>query len=80
MDPVVALNLAFDVIIILLGLLAYRKRKGTILLWVILGFFFFAISYLLTIAGIASSMILIPLRAVRYLSIIAGLALHYVQK
>jgi hypothetical protein len=33
----------------------------------------------LSIVGIGSSLILIPLRAIGYLSIIAGLVLHYIQ-
>lgn len=80
LDPVVALNLVFDVIIILLGAYAYSKKKGTLPLWVTIGFCFFAASYVLTILGVTSSLILIPLRAVGYLSIIAGLALHVQQR
>lgn len=79
LDPVVALNLLFDVIIVLVGAYAYGRKRGTLLLWVTVAFCFFAASYVLSIVGIGSSLILIPLRAIGYLSIIAGLVLHYIQ-
>ena len=80
MDPVITLNLLFDVVIILLGAFAYGKKRGTLLLWITVGFGFFAVSYVLTLLGFGSSLVLIPLRAVGYLSIIAGLALHFQQR
>jgi hypothetical protein len=76
LDPVVALNLLFDVIIILLAIYAYSRKKNILPLWLTLGFCFFALSYVMTILGITSSLILLPLRAIGYLSIIAGLALQ----
>jgi hypothetical protein len=79
LDPVTALNLLFDVVIVLLGSYAYGKKRVALLLWIALGFCFFAVSYALTILGFGASLILIPLRAVGYLSIIAGLV-HYIQQ
>ena len=80
MDPVIELNLLFDVVILLLSAFAYGKKRGTLLLWITVAFCFFAVSYVLTILGWGGSLILIPLRTVGYLSIIAGLVLHYVQQ
>lgn len=79
MDPVVAMNLLFDVIIVLLSVYAYGRKRGTLLVWVAVGFSFFGASYVLTILGLGDSLILIPLRAVGYLSIIAGVVLHSIQ-
>lgn len=74
------MNLAFDLVIILVSAYAYCKKRGTILLWITFAFCFFAASYVLSILGFGVSLILIPLRAVGYLSIIAGVALHYLQQ
>ena len=74
------MNLLFDVVILLLSGYAYEKKRGVLLRWIIVAFCFFAVSYVLTILGIGSSLILIPLRAFGYLSIIAGIALHYLQQ
>jgi hypothetical protein len=76
LDPVTVMNLLFDLVIFLLGLLVYRMKKGVLPLWVAVAFCLFAVSYALTIVGVASSVILIPLRALGYLSVIVGLLLH----
>jgi len=76
LDPVTVMNLLFDLTIFVLGLLVYREKKGVLPLWVAVAFGLFAISYALTIVGVGSSLILIPLRALGYLSVIAGLILH----
>jgi hypothetical protein len=80
LDPVVALNLVFDVVIVLLSAYAYRKKRVALLLWIVMAFSFFAVSYVLTILGVGSSLILIPLRVVGYLSVIAGVTLYSVQR
>ena len=76
MDPVTALNLLFDLIIFLLGLFVYREKKGVLPLWVAVAFLLFAVSYALTIIGVGSSLILIPIRTLGYLSVIVGLILQ----
>jgi CHASE2 domain-containing sensor protein len=76
LDPVTVLNLLFDLVIFILGLVVYKEKKGTLPLWVAVAFGLFAVSYALTILGVGSSTILIPLRTLGYLSIIAGLILH----
>lgn len=76
LDPVIVMNLLFDLAILILGIFVYNERKAVLALWVAIGFCFFATSYALTILGLGDSLILIPLRALGYLSIIAGLILH----
>jgi hypothetical protein len=76
LDPVAVMNLFFGLVIFLLGLLVYRKKKGLLPLCVAVAFCLFAVSYVLTIAGVGSSLILLPLRALGYLLVIAGLILH----
>ncbi len=76
MDLVIAMNLAFNLVIVCLGAFAYVRAKNVLVLSVSIGFCFFAISYILTIAGFGSSVVLIPLRAFGYLTIIAGLYLQ----
>jgi len=67
----------FDVIIVVLAIFTYLHRKGALVMWVGTAFFFFvALSYALTILGMSSSLILIPLRTLGYLSVIVGLILH----
>ena len=76
MDPVTVLNLMFDLVIFFLGLLVYKEKKAVLPLWVAVAFLLFAISYVLTLVGVGSSFILIPLRALGYLSVIVGLILQ----
>ncbi len=74
-DPVVVLNLSFDVVIVLLGVVIYRSSKSVLVEWVATAFALFAFSYVLTIAEIADSTVLVPIRALGYLSVIIGLLL-----
>jgi len=74
------MNLAFDVVIVLLSVFSYGRKRSSILLWIAVAFCLFAASYALTIAGIANSLILIPMRAIGYLSIIAGIGVYLIQQ
>ena len=76
LDPVIIMNLLFDLAILILGIFVYNEKKVVLALWIAIGFCFFAISYVLSILGFVDSLILIPLRALGYLSILAGLILH----
>lgn len=76
LDPVVVMNLFFDVIILTLAIHVYKGRRTTLVLWIVVAFCLFAASYVLTILGLGSSLVLLPLRAFGYLSIIAGLVVH----
>jgi len=74
------MNLVFDVVIVSLSGYAYSKKKGILLMWITIAFCFFAASYVLTIIGLANPLVIVPLRAFGYLSVIAGVALHYIQR
>ena len=76
MDPVTVMNLFFDLVIFLLALLVYKQKKWVLPLWVAVAFLLFGFSYALTIAGVGNSLILVPIRAVGYLSVIVGLLLQ----
>jgi len=76
MDPVTVLNLLFDLVIFILGLVVYKGRKSMLSLWVAVAFLFFAISYVLTLVGAGNPMILIPLRTLGYVLVIVGLILQ----
>lgn len=80
MDPVTGMNLVFDVVILLFAAYSFTKTRSSLLLWFTFAFCIFAASYALSILGLASSLFLIPLRAVGYLSIIAGIGIHYFQR
>lgn len=77
LDPVIVLNLLFDLAILFLSIFVYKEKKGPLVLWVTIAFCIFAISYVLTILGFGSQTILIPLRAIGYLSVLAGLILQW---
>ena len=74
------MNLVFDLVILSLSVYAYGRKRGIILLWFSVAFCFFAASYVLSIVGFGSLLILFPLRAVGYLSIIAGISFHSLQQ
>ena len=75
LDPIVVLNLAFDLIVLGLGAFLYVRAGMAVGGLVGLGFAFFAVSYILTILGYGgSNALLLPLRVLGYVSVIAGLA------
>ncbi len=75
LDPVVLLNLTFDVVIVLLGVFVHQRKKNQFALWVAVAFALFGISYVLTIAEVTSSWVLVPIRTLGYLSVVLGLIL-----
>lgn len=76
LNPVIVLNLLFDLGILLLSIFVYKEKKSPLALWVAIAFCIFALSYTLTILGLGSQTILIPLRSLGYLSVMAGLILQ----
>jgi len=76
LDPIVVMNLVFDLVILALAIFVRMKRRIVLILWIAIAFGFFAVSYILTIVGLSSPLILTPVRAVGYLSVIAGLVLQ----
>jgi hypothetical protein len=78
---VTVINLAFDLAIICFGIFASKRRKSAIGFWIGAGFCMFAISYVITILGYGSvNSVLVPLRAIGYLAVIAGLYLFAMKK
>ena len=76
-DPVVVMNLIFDLIILCFGVFTYLKSEGLAGLVIGIGFAFFAISYVITILGYGDmTTVLIPLRILGYLSVISSLYLY----
>lgn len=75
LDPVVLLNLAFDILIVVLAILLHQRIQSALVLGVAGAFGLFAISYALTIADVTSAWILVPIRTVGYLCVILGLLL-----
>lgn len=77
-DPVLIANIVFDITILCLGVVLYRKRESSLALYVGVGFAFFAVSYILTVFGLGSmQQVLVPLRVLGYLSVIAGLLMPF---
>lgn len=66
------LNIALCVVILILGCLAYRRKKDRLALGVGLAFGLFAISHILALIG-AKENLLIAIRAIAYLMVIIGL-------
>lgn len=74
LDVTTILNLCFDLIIVVLGLLAFKRKQYVLALYVALGFAMFALSYVEVIIGLSSSNIsVIFLRILGYLVIIYAL-------
>lgn len=73
-DPVVVLNLAFDVAILGLGAYAYVAGRLSAGMWIGLGFGFFGVSYGVTMLGYGgSTAVLLLLRVLGYAAVIVGL-------
>jgi len=73
-DPVIATNLLFCVIIVILGYLGYRKKHLTLPILVGVAFGLFGISHLLTLLSVKDAVVLIPIRGLAYLIVIFALA------
>lgn len=74
LDPIVATNLILAASILILGVWIYERRKETLALFVAAGFGLFAVSHALTFLGYGDlQTVIIPIRALGYLAVIAGL-------
>jgi uncharacterized membrane protein (UPF0136 family) len=67
-DPVVTVNFALCIVIFILGMLGYAKKKDTVPLYIGIAFLLFAVSHLLTLLGLAASLTacLIGIRVTAY--------------
>lgn len=74
-DPLYGVNLALCVIILLLGVWSYRKKKNETGLYVGIAFGLFGISHLATLLGYKDSLetVLIGVRLLAYLLVAAAL-------
>lgn len=73
-DVTTILNLCFDIIIVVLGLLAFKRKQYVLALYVALGFGMFALSYVEIIMGLSAQNIsVIFIRILGYLVIIYAL-------
>jgi hypothetical protein len=80
-DVTTTLNLCFDLIIVFLGLLAFKRKQYVLALYVALGFAMFTLSYIEIIIGLSSSNIsVIFLRILGYLVIIYALVKEVILK
>jgi hypothetical protein len=75
------LNLCFDLIIVVLGLLAFKRKQYVLALYVALGFAMFAFSYVEIMIGLSSQNIAVVfLRILGYLVIIYALLKEVILK
>jgi hypothetical protein len=77
-DPVVFVNLVLCIVIVLLGLIIYRKSREKLPLYIATAFGLFGISHAATLAGLAPSLTipLIVIRTLAYLLVIYALYSH----
>ncbi len=77
-DPVVFVNLMLCIVIVLLGLIIYRKSSEKLPLYIALAFGLFGISHAATLAGFAPTLTvpLIIIRTLAYLLVIYALFSH----
>lgn len=80
-DITTTLNLCFDLIIVVLGVLAFKRKQYVLALYVALGFGIFALSYIEVIIGLSNQNILVIfLRILGYLIIIYALLKEVILK
>ncbi len=74
-DLVSVVNLVFDILILAAGLWMYTKSKNTMPFYIGVAFAFFSVSYIITLAGLATVLALpiVVIRAAGYLLILFGL-------
>ncbi|MTK63095.1 MAG: hypothetical protein F8N15_00770, partial [Methanobacterium sp.] len=80
-DVTTTLNLCFDLIIVILGLMAFKRKQYVLALYVALGFAMFALSYVEVMMGLSSQNIsVVFLRILGYLVIIYSLLKEVILK
>jgi len=77
-DPVVFVNLVLCIVIVLLGLIIYRKSREKLPLYIAMAFGLFGVSHAATLAGFAPVLTipLIVIRTLAYLLVIYALYSH----
>lgn len=80
-DVTTVLNLCFDLIIVFLGLMAFKRKQYVLALYIALGFAMFALSYVEVMMGLSSQNIsVVFLRILGYLVIIYALLKEVILK
>jgi glycerol-3-phosphate dehydrogenase len=74
-DPITAVNLVLTIIIFVLGVALYGRKKNVMALYIGIAFGLFAISHLATLLDLAASLTvpLIAVRAIAYIIVILAL-------
>lgn len=67
-DPVLTVNFILCIVILVLGMVGYTKKKDTVPLYIGIAFLLFAVSHLLTLLGLAAGLTaaLIGIRVTAY--------------
>ena len=75
MTPIVTVNLLLCIIILILGIWGYSKKKQDVPLYIAIAFGLFGISHIITLLGLAASLtvFLIVIRLIAYLLVIFAL-------
>lgn len=77
----VVMNVVLTLAILILGVWTYMKKRSMLSLYIGIGFGIFAISHVLTLLGYGSvAMVILPLRALGYLVVIAGLLVRVTRR
>lgn len=74
-DPVTVVNLLLCIVILVIGIAAYAKKKDSVPLYIAIAFSLFGVSHLATILGFAQTLAtaLIIVRTLAYLIVIVTL-------
>jgi len=74
-DPVTTINFVLCIVILVLGIWAYAKKKGDVPLYIGIAFGLFAISHLMTLLGLAAGLtvFLIVMRLIAYILVLVAL-------
>ena len=75
LDPVTTINFVLCIVILVLGIWAYAKKKGDVPLYIGIAFGLFAVSHLMTLLGLAAGLtiFLIIIRLIAYLLVVFAL-------
>lgn len=75
MAPIITVNLLLCIIILILGIWGYSRKKEGVLLYIAIAFGLFGISHIITLLGLADNLtvFLIVIRLIAYLLVIFAL-------
>ena len=81
-DPVITTNFVLCIVILILGIWAYAKKKGDAALYIGIAFGLFAISHLITLLGLAAGLtvFLIVIRLIAYILVVVALCVKLAKK